>query len=375
MIYKHCLCYDGVLTPYPTKFNKDEGIKGFLNGNRGVPLPTAISSTDTHPRPKTKPLMAFVSNAEKPTIGLLAVNRQIRTEAKDYFTRHNVWRWKFPHSDSRTGPYTDKVPQHSKWLVRQHFNPRHVLLAWDSRDLNASDSINITTDISMAFFEHGGMTQHLAEDQARREFTHKRRWEALRDIWAAQIYMLNHEPVIRSAVIDVRNANCHGSCCRKFKEVLVDTIAGRFDSLSPFCPSSTSTSSLSSSSSSYSYPSAPSTITSFITSPLSRADKMSASSRPELVAHNIKFINLTAEETIWAHQCGVGCDACQFDKDRKCLVPCATFASHRRIGLEQGLPTVEREGTDWFKEWGVDLDKRLEEKNLERNKIPRYCPR
>lgn len=34
MIYKDCLCYDGVLTPYPTKFNKDEGIKGFQNGSR-----------------------------------------------------------------------------------------------------------------------------------------------------------------------------------------------------------------------------------------------------------------------------------------------------------------------------------------------------
>lgn len=291
--------------------------------------------------------MALASNAEKPTLGLLAVNRQIRTEAKDYFTRHNVWRWKFPHSDSRTGPYSDKVPPNSKWRVQQHFSPRHVLLAWDSRDLEASDSINITTGISMAFFEHGGMTQHPAENQARREFTHKRRWEALRDIWAAQIYMLSHEPLIRSVVIDARNANCLGNCCRKFKEVLVDTIAGRFDSLSS--PSSLSTSFSSLSLSSYSNPSPSSAITSSVTSPLSRADKMSATSRPELVAHNIKFINLTAEETIWAHQCGVGCDACQFDKDRKHLIPCATFASHRRIGLEEGLPTVEREGKDWLR--------------------------
>lgn len=318
--------------------------------------------------------MPPVSNAKKPTMGLLAVNRQIRTEAKDYFTRHNVWRWKFPHLDSRTGPYTDKVPDLSKWLVQQHFSPRHVLLAWDSRDLNARDSINITIDISTALFEHGGMAQHLAEDEARREFTHKRRWEVLRDIWAAQIYMLSHEPVICSVVIDARNANCLGNCCRKFKEVLVDTIAGKFDSLSP--PSSPSTpSSFSSSSSSYSYLSSPSAITSSTTSRLSRADKMSAASRPELVAHNIKFINLTAEETIWAHQCGVGCDACQFDKNRKSLIPCPTFASHRRIGLQEGLPTVECAGTDRFKEWGVDFERRLEERRLERNERPRHRQR
>ena len=102
---------------------------------------------------------------------------------------------------------------------------------------------------------------------------------------------------------------------------------------------------------------------------------MSAASGPELVAHNIKFINLTAEETIWAHKCGVGCDACQFDKDRKHLVPCATFASHRRIGLEEGLPEVEREGEregmDWFKELGADLEKRLDEKSLERSRRQR----
>lgn len=167
--------------------------------------------------------------------------------------------------------------------------------------------------------------------------------------------MLSHEPEIRSVVIDAKNATCPGSCCRKFKEVLVYTIAARFDSLSS--PSSSSTS------------------TSCITSPLSRADKMSAASSPELVAHNIKFINLTAEETFWAHQCGVGCDACQFDKDRKHLVPCATYASHRRIGLEKGLPKVEREGRDLFKELGVDLEKRLDENILERNRSPRYRQR
>lgn len=326
MIYKYCLCYDGVLTPYPTQFNKDEGIKGFSSGKMGV-------CTDFHPQPKTKPSIDVVSNAEKPTMGLLAVNRQIHTESKDYFTRNNVWRWKFPHSDSRTGPYTGKVPANSKWLVHQDYSPRHVLLAWDSRDLDTKDSMTITSDISIAFAQHAGISQHPAEDQARRELSHKRRWETLRDIWAAQLYMLSHEPGIHSVVIDAKNAKCPGSCCRKFKEVLVETIAARFDSLSPPSPSSTSTR------------------TSFITSPLSRADKMSAASSRELVAHNIKFINLTAEETIWAHQCGVGCDACQFDKDRKHLVPCATFASHRRIGLEEGLPEVKREVRDWFKEW------------------------
>lgn len=309
---------------------------------------------------RQKPLIDLVSNAEKPTMGLLAVNRQIHTEAKDYFTRHNVWRWKFPHSEPRTGPYTDKVPSYSKWLVHQDYSPRHVLLAWDSRDLDTWDSMSITSDISIIFFEHGGMAQHPAEEQARRELSHKRRWETLRDIWAAQIYMLSHEPAIRSVVIDARNAKCHGNCCRKFKEALVVTIAARFDSLSPPSSSSTSTSSIS--------------------SPLSRADKMSAASNPELVAHNIKFINLTAEERIWAHQCGVGCDACQFDEDRKNLVPCATFASHRRIGLEEGLPEVEhegmdREGMDWFTKFGVDLEKRLDEKSVERNRSPRYRQR
>lgn len=355
MIYKYCLCYDGVLTPYPTQFNKDEGIKGFSNGKMGVPLPTAVSCTDFYPQAKTKPLIAFVSNAEKPTMGLLAVNCQIHTEAKDYLTRHNVWRWKFPHSESRTGPYADKVPAYSKWLVHQDYSPRHVLIAWDSRDLDTWDSMNITSDISIAFFEHGGIAQHPAEDQARRELSHKRRWEALRDIWGAQLYMLSHEPGIRSVVIDAKNAKCPGSCCRKFKDVLVNTIAAKFDSLSSPSTSSTSASS--------------------ITSSLSRADKMSAASSPELVAHNIKFINLTAEETIWAHQCGVGCDACQFDKDRKHLVPCATFAAHRRIGLEEGLPKVEREGRDWYKELGPDLEKRLDEKSLERNRSPRYRQR
>lgn len=34
MIYKCCLCYDGVLTPYPTQFNIDEGIKGLSSANR-----------------------------------------------------------------------------------------------------------------------------------------------------------------------------------------------------------------------------------------------------------------------------------------------------------------------------------------------------
>ena len=314
----------------------------------------------SHPLDQDKTLNGSVSDAKKPTISLLAVNRQIGAEAKDYFTRHNVWRWKFPHSDSRNGPYTDKVPEYSRWLVQPNFNPRHVLLAWDSRDLSASDSISITIDISMALSKHGGMTLHPAEEQARRQFTHKCRWEALKDTWAAQIHMLSHESRIRSVVIDASNARCHGSCCRKFKEVLVDTIAGRFDSLSP------SSSSIYSSSS-YSYPS-PSNLTSSV-SQLSRTDKMSAAPHPELVAHNIKFVNLTPEETVWAHQCGVGCDACQFDKDRKHLIPCATFASQRRIGLEEGLPTVEREEVmDWYKDWVGDLEERLEEIRLERNR-------
>ena len=125
--------------------------------------------------------------------------------------------------------------------------------------------------------------------------------------------MLSYKLGIGSVVIDAKNAKCHGSCCRKFKDVLVKTIAGRFDCLSPPSPSSTRTS--------------------FITSPLSRTDKISAASSRELVAHNIKFINLTAEETIWAHQ---------YDKNRKRLVTGATFAYHRRIGLKEGLPEVGR---------------------------------
>ncbi len=329
LIYKECLRYDGVLTPYPTQFNIDEGLGAFSKGESDL---TQTSLTYITQLERDQGLRRGFSNwNEKPTMGLLAVNRQVRSEAKDYFTRVNLWRWKFRHSDRIVGSHF-KVPQHSQWRVRQAFSPRHVVMSWDSRDLDPMDSIEIATESAVIFSRHGIMMEPANNFyEAREDFAHRRRWEALKAIWGSQMYLLRHNRNIRSVVIDVTNANCTGSCCRKFKEALVDTVSGKFNEKvrshlsEQGCHSSPR-------------------------SALSRHAKMTSSPQPETIAHNIKFIGLLDRtEKSLAHSCGFGCDDCQFlEEDRLTLVPCEEYARDRLKGLNEGLPTVEPEPKKWL---------------------------
>ena len=168
MIYEYCLVVSGQIVPYAENYERD----------------TAQDYT-----------------GEKPTIGLLAVDKTIRTEAASIFYGKNVWRVTARVTDLADGSTTTNLLAKSIWKVHAALF-RRVTVYFHRLDVNELDSR------ALLRFRRVRRAKRMAR-------AHQRNTYRMVEHWREKLYLVYEMENLTSIDFNVGQLFCLNGCCRR----------------------------------------------------------------------------------------------------------------------------------------------------------------
>ena len=159
MVYEYCLLTSKTINPYPTKFE------------RGVDLC----------------FTEFTMNTEKPTIGLLGVNREVREATSRVFFGKSLLRL----------PWTSGHPSSLALWGKHNAHFRHVMVDFESCGVSNEARLHLLPHIQLI---------------------HDRATQDLLDIWYNKFRLLKNMK-LKSLVFDMTKCFCPNRCCRLVKNL------------------------------------------------------------------------------------------------------------------------------------------------------------
>ncbi len=210
LIYEGCLCYDGVIIPFPRDYEREIVETPPWAGKTSEPylLPRRRSDRDAflnrnaflgYPYVKRK-----ASQTEKaPCVALLGVNSTIRDEAASILFGKNVWRL-----SSMSYAQGDR---YRLWeTYAKHF--RHVVTRFEAQDIDWTRLLDISMSEMDRVEEDPPDSDHF--DQTGTANLHPERLDLLKDGFIAKRNLLR-QMNLRSLVVDFSNLFCSQGCCRQ----------------------------------------------------------------------------------------------------------------------------------------------------------------